>query len=81
VVESRTTITAPPKPTTSDKVGAGQGVTTPTLSSVTPVVECGVTKQICPFEAECLLTAIGYRCECRTGYEGNGIICAGMLTF
>ena len=39
--------------------------------------ECGLPEGPCHEKAECNNTEGSYKCECNTGYEGDGYHCTG----
>lgn len=42
--------------------------------------ECQINSNRCSIHAECINTIGSYECECRPGYQGNGINCTGNLS-
>ena len=42
--------------------------------------ECETGEAQCDENAECIDTEEAYECECREGYEGNGLTCRGMIS-
>lgn len=43
--------------------------------------ECGASKSICDVNAECENTLGSFKCLCKTGFTGNGLVCNGKFTF
>ena len=41
--------------------------------------ECEFGLDSCDINADCKNTIGSYKCECRSGYRGNGIICNGII--
>ena len=41
------------------------------------VDECGTNAHNCHGAADCVNTPGSFECQCQSGYQGNGISCAG----
>ena len=41
--------------------------------------ECKLKLSNCAENAECINTEGSYECQCKTGFQGNGIICIGIV--
>nr|XP_054765690.1 mucin-4-like [Lytechinus pictus] len=71
-VEQKTTATT--AATTTSEVPTPTRATTNQLS-VTDLNECATGSHECDIDAWCINTVGSYRCECRDGFEGDGIAC------
>ena len=45
----------------------------------TEIDECASDTDNCDINADCINTGGSFECVCRTGYEGNGQVCTGIL--
>ena len=46
----------------------------------TEIDECASDTDNCDINADCINTGGSFECVCRTGYEGNGQVCTGILS-
>ena len=47
------------------------------LNTMLDIDECSLGLHNCNPNAECINTHGGYDCQCKSGYEGNGVSCQG----